>query len=400
MNQSRRRHKPDYWLVLLASAMLSIGLVVVYSISPGVSALRGVSENYFISKQLIAIALGVTAFIVLSKVPYTKWRDFVLPLCVISLAASLAVLVFGEEVNGAKRWIQFGGMSFQPAEMVKFTLMIAAADLLARAKSQNTLDSFDKTIKPLGIALGLIAVIIGILQSDLGSTVVMASMLIAMMFVAGVPLERMLKIGLVIAVGAALLILPSSYRRDRVMTFLNPAADCQNEGYQSCQALIAVGSGGMFGLGLARSVQAYGYLPEATNDSIFAIYAEKFGFIGVALLLTIYIVFFSRILRIIERAPDDFSRLMMVGMLVWFSVQAAINIGAMLGLLPLKGITLPFISYGGTSLLFVTGALGIAFQVSRYSSLTNQVKSGEANEDYAYRRGQRRPHYAAVSRRS
>src|SRR5690606_5262063 len=147
-------------------------------------------------------------------------------------------------------------------------------------------------------------------------------------------------IGLVILVGAVILIVPSDYRRGRVATFLNPAADCQNDGYQSCQALIAVGSGGLFGLGLAKSVQAYGYLPEAANDSIFAILAEKFGFFGVSIVIAAYAMFFARLTRIIERAPDDFSRLLITGMLAWFSVQAIINIGAMLGLLPLKGITL------------------------------------------------------------
>src|SRR5690606_29346984 len=192
------------------------------------------------------------------------------------------------------------------------------------------------------------------------------------------------------------------YRRERVTTFLNPASDCQNAGYQSCQALIAVGSGGMFGLGLARSIQAYGYLPEASNDSIFAILAEKFGFVGVSLIIAAFTVMFGRLTRIIERAPDDFSRLLVTGILAWFAVQAIINIGAMIGLLPLKGITLPFISYGGTSLLFVTGALGIAFQVSRFSSLSGRVKDAgvEPYENTSYRRGHGRPYYAAASRRT
>ena len=152
------------------------------------------------------------------------------------------------------------------------------------------------------------------------------------------------------------------------MTYLHPTSDCQTTGYQACQALITIGSGGMFGLGLGRSVQAYGYLPESANDSIFAIYAEKFGFIGVSVLLGLFMALFSRLKNILERAPNAYTRLIATGILAWLSTQAIINIGAMIGLLPLKGITLPFISYGGTSLVFVTAALGLAFNISRYTS--------------------------------
>ncbi|MDQ3123318.1 MAG: putative lipid II flippase FtsW [bacterium] len=401
-NTPRRRHRPDYWLPVLATGLLSIGLIVVYSISPGMSVLQGVSESYYISKQLIAIGLGVIAFIVLSKVPFQWWRQAVKPLIVASLIAALAVQFFGEEVNGAYRWIQVGGVSFQAAELIKFTIMVWMADFLARRKSEGKLRDTQLTLKPLIISLALVGIVVGVFQSDFGSTAVMLGMAAAMMFMAGVPFKKLLIIGGVVMIGASLLILTSSYRRDRVATFLNPTADCQNTGYQSCQALIAVGSGGMFGLGLARSIQAYGYLPEAANDSIFAIIAEKFGFFGVSIIVAAFAMFYSRLTKIIECAPDDFSRILIAGILAWFSVQAIINIGAMIGLLPLKGITLPFISYGGTSLLFVTGALGIAFQVSRYSALGSKVNEGAElpYEDSPYRRGERRPYYTAASRRA
>ena len=398
---SRRRHKPDYWLPLLAAGLLSIGLIVVYAISPGMSVLQGVSEGYYITKQLIAIALGVTGFIILSRIPFQTWRHFVKPLIIASIVAALAVRIFGEEVNGAYRWLQIGGVSFQAAELIKFSLLIWAADFLARRKSEGKIQDSHQTLRPLLYALAAIGVTVGFLQSDFGSTAVMVAMLAAMMFMSGVPFKKLLMVGGIVAIGLLILIVPSDYRRSRVATFLNPTADCQNTGYQSCQALIAVGSGGVFGLGLARSIQAYGYLPEAANDSIFAIIAEKFGFFGVTIIVAAFTWLYSRLAKIIERAPDDFSRLLITGMLAWFSVQAIINIGAMIGLLPLKGITLPFISYGGTSLLFVTGALGIAFQVSRYSYLGHKVnESGVGNENSTYRRGERRPYYTAASRRA
>lgn len=393
-----RGHKPDYKLVVIATSLIAVGLIVVYSVSPGMSMLSGVSEGYYISKQIIALILGIVAFLIMSRLPYKTLGKFVLPLAVVSLIAILAVKVVGQEINGAHRWLQIGGVSFQPVELAKFAVLIGIADLLSRRKQEGRLGDFHKTIKPIGLVMALIAISVGVLQSDFGSTVVMISMIAAMMFISGVPFGNLIKIGLVVLLVLAVLILPSSYRRSRVSTFFNPTADCQGAGYQSCQALIAVGSGGMFGLGLARSVQAYGYLPEAANDSIFAILAEKFGFFGVAIILMLFITFFIKLLKIIELAPDDFSQLMVVGVLAWFSIQAIINIGAMLGVLPLKGITLPFISYGGTSLLFVMGALGLVFQISKYSSLVGRARLN--NENNASRWRQRGAHYATASRRS
>lgn len=174
------------------------------------------------------------------------------------------------------------------------------------------------------------------------------------------------------------------------MAYLHPSADCQGSGYQACQALIAVGSGGMVGLGLGSSVQAYGYLPEAANDSIFAIYAEKFGFIGSIVLLALFAALFARIKAIAERTPDTFTRLVVVGIFVWLSVQSIINIGAMIGLLPLKGITLPFISYGGTSVIFSLAAVGILFQASHYTAYSRMSQNKGRGEVYDNRPNGRR----------
>ena len=198
-------------------------------------------------------------------------------------------------------------------------------------------------------------------------------MVTTMGFVAGLPMRRILLIALIVAVGTILAVSSTPYRRARLNTYLHPETNCLTDaGHQACQALIAVGSGGAVGLGLGNSVQAYGYLPEAQNDSIFAIYAEKFGFVGSVLLLALFVTLFARLRLIIERAPDMFSRLVVSGVLAWLSTQAIINIGAMIGLLPLKGITLPLISYGGTSVLFVGAALGLAFQVSHYTTFTSR----------------------------
>ncbi len=365
-----RRHRPDYWLLILSIILLATGLIVVYAISPGLSAQKGVSPNYYINKQLLAVTLGVVAFLVCANMPLRWWRGLQKPLIISASLAAIAVRIFGEKVNGAYRWVQIGGFSFQAAELIKFALLIWLAGFLVDRINSDTLSDRQCTLKPLLIVLGITTVIVAFLQSDLGSMGVMVAMMAVMVFVAGMPLKRVAMIGGIVLIGTVVLIGSSSYRRDRFFTFLHPASDCQNAGYQSCQALITVGSGGMFGRGLGHSVQAYGYLPEAANDSIFAIMAEKFGFVGITVILGLFVAFFSRLKRIIEHAPDDYSRLLVTGILAWLSTQMIVNVGAMIGLLPLKGITLPFISYGGTSLLFVTGAVGLAFQISRYSSFS------------------------------
>jgi len=251
--------------------------------------------------------------------------------------------------------------------------------------------------------LTLVGLVVAKLQSDLGSTGVIVAMIAAMVFIAGMPLKRLSMIIGLVLIGTILAIGSSGYRRDRLLTYLHPERDCQNAGYQACQALIAVGSGGIAGLGLARSVQAYGYLPEAANDSIFAIMAEKFGFIGMTGLLGLFVAFFVRLKRIVERTPDTYSRLLVVGVLAWLSTQAIINIGSMIGLLPIKGITLPFISYGGTSLLFVAAAVGLAFNISRYAAFVpNNMtdKEGRPYDNYADRRRIRGAYHPNLGGRS
>ncbi len=384
-----RRHKPDYALVLISVVLLVIGLIVIYAISPGLVASQKVSDNYYISKQVIAITLAAIAFGLVAFTPIERWRQLEKPLLGIALCAALAVRIFGEQVNGAYRWIHIGGISFQAAELIKFALLVWLAGFLTDRIRQGALDNWEQTLKPLLIALGVIGVVVAFMQSDLGSAGVMVAIMVFMGFVAGVPLKRVLMFAGIIAVGVTLLISTSAYRRDRLMTFMNPERDCSAEGYQACQALIAVGSGGLFGKGLAHSVQAYGYLPEAANDSIFAIFAEKFGFFGVAILLSLFAALFARLVRIMERAPDHYTRLLVAGVLAWLSTQSIINVGAMIGLLPLKGITLPFISYGGTSIIFVAAAIGLVFNISRYSAYTVQSLATEphAASNPAARRG-------------
>jgi cell division protein FtsW len=356
-------------LLVLSLILLVVGLIVVYAISPGLAAQKNVSDNYYVGKQLVAVLLGMVAFMVVSQTPLKWWRHIQKPLISIAVGATLIALVLPVSAEyPAHRWIRFGGMSLQSVEVIKLALVVSLASFLADKIRKNVIANQNQTLKPLFIIMGVIGFVVAVLQADLGSAGVLAAIAGAMAFVAGLPMKRIAQIGGIIVIGATLAIMSTSYRRERVMTFLNPEADCQNAGYQACQALIAVGSGGLVGKGLSHGAQAYGYLPEAANDSIFAIMAEKFGFVGVVLLLCLFMALFSRLVRILERAPDNFSRLVVTGVLAWLSTQALINVGAMIGLLPLKGITLPFISSGGTSIIFMLAALGLVFNISRYTT--------------------------------
>ena len=376
-----RRHKPDYWLLILGSLLLAIGLIVVYSISPALAASQRSSQNSFVVKQLIDVALGLIAFVIAARIPISQWRKLAKPLAVVAILGSLVVLV--TPINAAypaHRWIRLGSFSFQIAELIKLALLVGLASFLSIQWQSGKLADSRKTLQPLLILLVMLGFVVAKLQSDLGSAGVMVVIMGAMAFVGGVPLKKIALISCAVLVLGALAISTSAYRRDRLSTFLHPENNCQSSSYQACQALISVGSGGISGLGLGYSVQAYGYLPEASNDSIFAIIAEKFGFVGTVLVLAIYSLFISRLKNIIERTADQFSRLMVVGVLAWFSTQMIINVCAMIGLLPLKGITLPLISQGGTSLVFLTAALGLVFQISRYTSYSVIEPKLTANE--------------------
>jgi len=398
-----RRHKPDYWLFVLCLILLVIGLIVVYAISPALGIVNGVSSNYYAYKQVIAVLLGIVAFFIVAQIPLRKWRALSKPLLVIAILITFVALIL--PVNAqypAHRWLRLGGFSFQSVELLKFAILVWIAIYLANCIRKGTIATRKTLLILLSIVL-VIGLVVAIRQSDLGSTGVLAVMIGMMAYVAGLPFKRITIIVAIIIIGTILAISSSSYRRERLTTYLHPTQNCQGSGLQACQALIAVGSGGTIGLGLGRSVEAYGYLPESGNDSIFAIFAEKFGFIGSIVLLALFVALFNRLKNIIERTPDDFSRLLVVGVLAWLSVQTLINIGAMIGLLPLKGITLPFISYGGTSVVFIMAAMGLVFQVSRHTSyivpITNKSEGNYHDENRTDRRRLRGPYNPVTSSR-
>lgn len=391
-----RRHRPDYLLFIIVLTLLIIGVVVVFAIGPALGLSNNVSSSFYSSRQIIAIVLSLIVFFVTSRIPLSNWRQWHKPLLVVAALATLVAFIMPANPQyPAHRWIRLGSFSFESVELLKFAVLIWLAGFLSDRIKAGLITDKRSTFWPLVVTILIIGVFVAGVQSDFGSTVVMMAMIAAMAFIAGMPFKRLILVGGILTIGGILAISTVPYRRERLMAFIHPTANCQGSDYQACQALISVGSGGIIGLGLGRSVQAYGYLPEAANDSIFAIYAEKFGFIGVAILLGLFLMLFSRLKTIAMRAPDNFSRLFVVGVLVWLSVQSMINIGAMIGLLPLKGITLPFVSYGGTSVVFAMAAMGVIFQISRYASHVNETDGRRsAREDRVdWRRDKRRAYH-------
>lgn len=373
-----RKHKPDYWLLILCAILLAVGLIVVYAISPALTAAHHTSGGYYVSRQLIAIGLSLVAFVATYQIPLTWWRQAYKPLLALAAVATLLALIIPvNPAYPAHRWVRLGSLSFQSVELVKFAVLVWLAGFLAQRIREGSVRNFQATLKPMLLILGAIGLVILGMQSDTGSAGVLVVMMATMAYIAGLPMRRIMLIGGVVLIGLILAVSATPYRRARLETYLHPQANCQGSGYQACQALIAVGSGGVIGLGLGSSVQAYGYLPEAANDSIFAIYAEKFGFIGSIALLAVFVALFARMKTIAERSSDDFTRLLVVGVLAWLSVQTLVNVGAMIGLLPLKGITLPFISYGGTSVVFTAAAVGLVFQVSQYTAFQTPRANSE-----------------------
>lgn len=376
-----RAHKPDYVLVLVVLILVSIGLVLIYSLGPALAALGRIDQSYYIHRQFVAVGLSIVAFIVAYKIRLGTWRKFAMPLLVLAILATIVALILPVNPNyPAHRWVRLGGFSFQSIELFKFALVLWLADLIMRKLRGGSLDNQKALFKPLLILIMLVGLVVAGLQKDLGSTLVILTMVFSMAVVAGVKLKKIGLFLVVIGLVGIIAIAISPYRQSRIEAYLKPTMNCQEAiSWQACQARISVGSGGFLGLGLGQGVQAYGYLPQAANDSIFAIYAEKFGFVGSLVLIGVYLIMFERIKRSAERSPDEYARLVAVGILAWLVVESFVNIGGMIGIMPIKGITLPFISYGGTSMVFSGAALGLVFQISKYSS-RGQVQNNRGGE--------------------
>ncbi len=405
-----RRHRPDYQLILYIGILLLLGLVVLYAISPARTEVineaggHSLDQAHFMQRQLMFLLVGLAGFAITAIIPLTVWQKYAGKILAIAFILCGLLVIFGMLniplalcTSGACRWFNLGFTTFQPAELVKFGLLLFTAGFLARRVTDGKVNSVHDTIIPLGIVTALSALFIIVFQKDMGTGVAMFGILATMLFVAGVNKRiGLILLGAVIGLGI-LLILIAPHRIERVTTFLNPTDELDGSSYHINQAKLAIGSGGLFGLGLGKSVQAFGYLPEAVNDSIFAIMGELFGFVGLLALLALFTAFLLRILRIMDHVGDPAMKLLVAGVFGWVATHVVVNIGAMTGIFPLTGLTLPLLSFGGTSLLFIMLTLGLVFQISRYTSHIH-YKEGKNNEGTDSRRRLGRTRHANLGR--
>lgn len=349
--------KSFFYLILL---LVVIGLVFIADISTPQALNYFNDKFYFLRQQAVWAGIGIVAMLIISNIHYSFWKKIAVPFFAVSVLMLIVVLIpsLSLKALGARRWISIGNINFQPSEVIKLSLALYLAKV-AEAKNKSPIAFF----APLALVSGLI-----MLQPDLGTTLVVAFIGIIQIFVSGVPIMYFLGSLLVGIVSLVILIIFSPYRRDRLMTFLQVTSDPLGKEYHIRQILLALGSGGLFGLGIGQSRQKYLFLPEASTDSIFAAIAEEIGFIGSIALVLLFAYFVFRAMKIASNAPDQFSRILSLGITAWIGGQIILNLSSMTALTPLTGIPLPFFSYGGTSLLMILASCGILLNISKYES--------------------------------
>lgn len=357
---------PDNFFVGGFFLLLIIGIVMLSSASAVLSYQKfGTPYYYTIHQLLFGLIPGLALLYITSRVDYHHWRTLALPFLMGSIV--LLVLVFlpgiGYEYGGARRWIHIGPLLFQPSEVVKLSLLLYLATWLS-VKGAKHVQNFAYGFLPFTVMIGVIAVLV-ILQPDIGTMGVISAIAFTMYFIGGAAVPHLAIAGAAGIVMILVLIRTAEYRLQRFMTFLQPELDPLGIGYHINQALLAIGSGGLLGRGFGHSRQKFAYLPEVTGDSIFAIVAEEMGFLFTIFFIALFVFIAARGLRIARNAPDDFGKFIAVGVVAWIIFQAFINIAAMLSLLPLTGIPLPFVSYGGSAMLVSLAAVGILINISR-----------------------------------
>lgn len=364
------KNKYDNILVFTVFALLIFGLVMISSAGVVYSQSRFGDEYHFLKRQIIfGIIPGFFACYLCQKIDYHYWKKVSVPIFFLSLVFLVLVFIpgLGNKLYGASRWLQLGPFSFQPSEMAKLSVIIYLAAWLESRGERRIKDFFEGFLPFIGI-LGLIGFLI-IKQPDMGTFGVIVITMIIMFFSSGSKLSHLFWMAIGGIIGFFALIKIAPYRLNRILTFLNPELDPKGIGYHINQALIAVGSGGILGLGLGHSRQKFYYLPEPVGDSIFAVLAEEIGFIGSLVLVILFILFALRGFKIAKNSPDDFGKLLGIGITSWVIVQSFINISAITSIIPFTGVPLPFISYGGTSILFLLAGVGILLNISKQAKL-------------------------------
>jgi len=360
------RDNVDKIFLLTVLALVFGGFFIFMSASLGLVAQDGSTLSSVVFNQaFLGLFLGMAVLFLFSKISYKKWKKYSPHIFIFTLILTALVFVpkIGIEHGGATRWIDLGIFSFQPVELLKLGIVLYLSAWFSSAGQR--ISTLRYGLVPLMVVLGLSGALL-LSQPDTGSFFVILITTVIMFFIAGGNRKHVLSLITASLVGFAVYVISKPYILERIYTFLDPSRDPMGASWQLQQSLIAVGSGGIFGNGFGQSIQKFSFLPEPTSDSIFAVAAEEFGFFGAMVILAIFIVFLSRGLRLSQKAPDLFSRLFVAGIVIMVVFQAFINISSMIGIFPLTGIPLPFISHGGTALLVTLAEVGIILNISRY----------------------------------
>lgn len=409
-----RRHRPRYQIALSVGLLLLLGLIVMYAIGPQRANLLNYaygtdySDTFFFNKQLVSAIIAVVAFGACAIIPYKFFTEkyakhlFIagLSLCfLLVFMGAVLDLPIATDTNGAYRWFYLGSLgSFQPSELLKIGSLLFMAGFLGMRAVQGRINDVQETLVPLAIAMGVSLFAVVVLQKDLGTGLSLLAIILCMLVASGMKWSILAKIVGVLVAVSVVFVVSAPHRMERVMTFMqgdDNSSQLDDNTYHIAQARIAIGSGGLLGLGIGKSVQSTGYLPEAINDSIFAIMGETFGFVGLLAILILFSMLLLSLLKVSSRLADMRLRLLVVGVFGWIGSHVILNVAAMTGVAPLTGIPLPLLSYGGTSMLFIASALGIAFQLSRYTSHKPIEEGGVSDQDSSSRRRLRRTRYAS-----
>ena len=348
-------------LVLVTAALVLFGLVMVYSASSGSAALGNANPLGYLERQVTYAIIGVALLVVVSRLPLERIRAFAPTLVVTALFLCLAVLAVGGRINGARRWLTAGPLVFQPSELAKLALVLWTAAYLSRRRPPRTLKEL---ARPIGSLVLLFAALV-LVEPDLGTAITLILVVGAILLVSGTRLPLLASAyGLVFGL-AAIAAWSTPYRRDRLLTFLDPWKDPTGAGMQNVQALISLGSGGIFGRGLGQGLEPLGYLPEAHTDMMFAVVGEELGLVGVTLVIMAFSAFAYAGVRLAITCRDPFAKRLAAGITALVCGQAAINMAAAIGLAPLTGIPLPFVSYGGSSLVVMLAGVGVLLNIAR-----------------------------------
>ncbi len=358
----------DFLLFFTVLGLLVFGIIMVYSASAVSAYVNFQDSYYFLKRQILWVFLGIAAMLIIANIDYHVWKNTAKPILIVTIVLLILVLIpgLGKVVNGARRWLGFGSMYVQPSEMAKLGMVIFTAWLLTQR--QDKIYSFAKGVMP---SLAILMVVFGLIlkEPDLGTALAISGTVFVMMFIAGAKVSQLLSLSLVGIGGIVVAILTEPYRLKRLLAFSNPWADPLDTGYHIIQSLYAIGSGGLFGVGLGRSREKFLYLPEPHTDFIFAILAEELGFIGTVTIVILFFLFAWRGFKVAISAPDIFGSILAAGITSMIVVQALMNIAVVTASMPVTGIPLPFISFGGSALLFTLAGVGILLNISRYIAL-------------------------------